>query len=57
MDDTWDVAQYRQKDIDEEVGIASAFEENTERREDDGENYLADVATVMATLVMISYTA
>ena len=53
MDDTRNVTQYCQEDVDQEVGIATALEEDTERRKDDGENDLADVATVRATLVMI----
>lgn len=53
MDDTRNVTQYCQEDVDQEVGIATALEEDTERRKDDGENNLADVATVRATLVVI----
>ena len=44
MDDTRDVAQYRQEDVDEEVGIATPLKENTKRWDEDGENDLADVA-------------
>ena len=44
VDDTRDVAQDRQEDVDEEIGIATAFEEDTKRWEDDGENDLADIA-------------
>ncbi len=44
MDDTRDVAQDRQEDVDEEIGIATALEEYTKRWEDDGENDLADIA-------------
>lgn len=44
MDDTRDVAQDCQEDVDEEVGIATALEEDTKRWEDNGENDLADVA-------------
>lgn len=44
MDDTRDVSEYRQKDVDEEVGIASTFKEDTDGREEDGENDFADVA-------------
>lgn len=40
------VSQYCQDDVDEEVGIATAFEEDTERREEDGEDDFADVATM-----------
>ena len=38
------VTQDSQQDVDEEVGIASALEDNTERWEDDGEDDLDDVA-------------
>ena len=44
MDDTRNVAQDCQEDVDEEVGIATALEEDTKRWEDDGENDLADIA-------------
>ena len=53
MDDTRNITQYCQENVDEEVGIATALEENTERREEDGEDDLADVATVRARLVLI----
>ena len=33
-----------QKDVDEEVGVAAALEENTNRRQDDGKKDLADIA-------------
>ena len=44
VDDTRDVTQDRQEDVDEEVGIATSLKEHTERREDDGKDDLADVA-------------
>ena len=44
VDDTRDVAQDRQENVDEEIGIATAFEEDTKRWEDDGEDDLADIA-------------
>ena len=53
MDDTRNITQYCQENIDKEVGIATALEENTKRREEDGEDDLADVAIVRATLVLI----
>ena len=53
MDDTRNITQYCQENVDEEVGIATALEENTKRREEDGEDDLADVATVRAKLVWI----
>ena len=44
VDDTRDVAQDCQEDVDEEIGIATALKEDTKRWEDDGENDLADIA-------------
>ena len=44
VDDTWDVTEDGQQDVDEEVGAAATLKEDTERWEDDGENDLADVA-------------
>lgn len=44
MDNTRNVTQYCQENVDEEVGIATALEEDTKGREDDGEDDLADVA-------------
>lgn len=38
------VTQDGQQDVDEEVGIATALEEDTERRKEDGEDDLDDVA-------------
>ena len=44
VDDTGDVTQDGKQDVDEEVGTASALEEDTDRRQDDGEDDLDDVA-------------
>jgi hypothetical protein len=44
MDDTGDVTQDREDDVEEEVGAAATLEEDTQRRQDDGEDDLADVA-------------
>lgn len=44
MDDTWDVTEDGQQDVDEEVGTAATLEEDTEWWEDDGKNDLADIA-------------
>lgn len=44
MDDSRNVSEYRQKDVDEEIGIASPFKEDTDRREEDGEDDFANVA-------------
>ena len=43
MNDTWDITQDCQKDVDEEVAAAATLKEDTKRREDDGENNLANV--------------
>ncbi|KAK5628676.1 hypothetical protein RRF57_004391 [Xylaria bambusicola] len=44
MNDARDVTQNRQEDVDQEVGTAATLKEDTERREDDGKNNLADIA-------------
>jgi hypothetical protein len=38
------VTEDGQQDVDEEVGIASTLEEHTQRRQEDGEDNLEDVA-------------
>ena len=53
MDDTWNVTQYCQEDVDEKVGIATALEEDTKWWKDDGEDDFADVATINITSAMI----
>ena len=44
MDDAGNVTQNGQQDVDEEIGIATSLKEDTERREDDGKDDLADIA-------------
>jgi len=44
MDNARNVAQDRQQDVNEEVGIASSLKEDTKRRKKDGEDDLDDVA-------------
>ena len=44
VDDTGDVTQDGEQDVNEEVGSASALEEDTDGRQDDGEDDLDDVA-------------
>lgn len=46
MDDTRDVTQNGQEDVDEEIGIAAALEKDTQRRKEDGEDDFADVAII-----------
>ncbi len=44
VDDSRDVTEYCQQDVDEEVCIAASLKEDTKRWEDDGKDNLADVA-------------
>lgn len=46
MNDTWDVTQDREEDVDEKIRIAAALKEDTQRWEEDGENDLANVAMI-----------
>lgn len=46
MNDTWDVTEDSQQDVDEKVGTTATLKEDTKRWEDDGENDLADVAVI-----------
>lgn len=48
VDDAGDVSQDGQGDVDEEVDAAAALEEDTQGREDDGEDDLADVAGIVS---------
>lgn len=43
MDDTRNPTQDGQTDVDEEVSATATLEEDTQRRQDDGEDDLADV--------------
>jgi len=49
VDDTGQVAQDGEQDVDQQVGAAAALEEDTERRQDDGKDDLADVAVFVRT--------
>lgn len=44
VDDTGDITQDREQDVDEQVRAAATFEEDTERWQDDGEDDFDDVA-------------
>lgn len=46
MDDTRNVSEDGQDDVDEEVRIASTFEEDTDRRQEDGKDDLRSVNQV-----------
>jgi len=43
VNDSGNITQDGQEDVDEEVGIASTLKENTKRREEDGEDDLDDI--------------
>lgn len=45
VDDTGNVTQDGEEDVDAEVSTASALQEDTHRRQDDGEDDLEDVGT------------
>lgn len=53
MDDTWDVTEDSQQNVDEEVGAAATLEEDTEWWEDDGENDLANIAEGVLALIRV----
>lgn len=44
MDNTRDVTQDREQDVDEQVGAAATLQEDSQRGEEDGKNDLEDVA-------------
>jgi len=46
VDDSGNVSQNGQQDVDEEISTTTALEEDTKRWEDDGEDDFADI-TVM----------
>jgi len=43
MDDTRDVAKDCQEDVDQKITVAATFEEDTQGREDDGNNNFEDI--------------
>lgn len=43
VDDTGQVTEDSQEDVDEKVGVAATLEEDAERRENDGEDDFADI--------------
>lgn len=53
VNDTWNVAQYSEKDVDQEIGIAATFEEHAKRWQQNGENDFADVAVVDKRLAYV----
>jgi hypothetical protein len=44
VDDTGDITQDGEQDVDQEISSAAALQEDTQRWEDDGKNDFADVA-------------
>lgn len=44
VDDTGDVTQNGEQDVDEQVGAATTLKEDTQRWQEDGKDDLADVA-------------
>ena len=52
MDDTRDITQYGQEDVDQKVGIATALKEDTKGGKDDGEYDLANITIFKAMLVI-----
>lgn len=49
MNDTWDITQDGQKDVDKEVCVATSLKENTNRWEKDGKNDLDDIAVTSSS--------
>lgn len=43
MDDTWDIAEDGEQDVDEQVTTAAALQEDAHRWQEDGHNDFADV--------------
>lgn len=53
MDDTRDPSENGQTDVDQEVSTTSALQEDTQRRQDDGEDDLADVTVEMVSMIEV----
>jgi len=53
VDDTRDVTQNGKTNVDEQISAASSLQEDTQRREDDGKDDLADVAVVHVSIAII----
>lgn len=43
MNDSWNVSQYCEENVDEEISVAASFEKDTKRRQEDGKDDFADV--------------
>ena len=48
MNDTWDITQDCQQNVDEEIGIAPSLQEDTDWWEKDGKDDLADISVEMS---------
>lgn len=53
MEDTGNPTQNGQQDVDQEVAATSALQENTQRRQDDGEEDLADVSVEVESVTVV----
>lgn len=53
MKDTGNPTQNGQQDVDQEVAATSALQENTQRRQDDGEEDLADVSVEVESVIVV----
>lgn len=53
MDDTRNVSQNRQEDVDEEVSSAAALKEDTDGRKEDGEDDFDDVAAACQCIFLV----
>lgn len=54
VDNTGNPTQDGQTDVDQEVSAASALQEDTQRRQDDGEDDLADIAVKSISSVLLN---
>ena len=56
MNDTRNVTQNCEEDVDQEIRIAAALKEDTKRWEDDGEDDFADIAITIQCQLLINST-
>jgi hypothetical protein len=52
VDDTGNITEYSEQDVDEEIGVTAALKEDTERWEHDGEDDLDEVAGMLLVPVV-----
>jgi hypothetical protein len=55
MDDTWDVTEDGEQDIDEQVAAATALEEDADGWQEDGDDDFADVTKMQALSVRVRH--